>query len=326
MTFGLETTDSAKTTVRVRGIDNIKPFLETFHKFGHTELDTARIYCLGDTETALGLLPTDDFKIATKVWPTIPGSHGPEHLGRIFRESLAALKADKVDILYLHSPDYTTPFEVTIREIDALYREGLFERFGLSNFAAWQVTLIHQMCKQNGYVLPTVYQGMYNGITRDVVRELLPCLKALKINFYAYNPIAGGLLSGRYRFDENDSEGRFDVKTGYGKIYRDRYWNNLFFEAVRNLTKAAEENHLTLLEASLRWMVHHSGLGPNDGIIIGASSLHHLEDNLKELAKGPLPEAMVTAFDEAWEHVKVACAPYFKDEVSAKFISAVNTK
>lgn len=80
---------------------------------------------------ALGLLPTDDFKTSTKVWPTIPGSHGPEHLGRIFRESLAALKADKVDILYLHSPDYTTPFEVTVKEIDALYREGLFERVSL---------------------------------------------------------------------------------------------------------------------------------------------------------------------------------------------------
>lgn len=57
MTFGLETTDNVKTTVRVKGIDNIKPFLDTFHKFGHTELDTARIYCLGDTETVKISLP-----------------------------------------------------------------------------------------------------------------------------------------------------------------------------------------------------------------------------------------------------------------------------
>ncbi|KAF9376362.1 hypothetical protein CPB97_010850 [Podila verticillata] len=181
------------------------------------------------------------------------------------------------------------------------------------------------MCKQNGYVLPTVYQGMYNGIVRDVVRELLPCLKALKIDFYAYNPIAGGLLSGRYNFGENDGkEGRFDVQSGFGKIYRERYWSNLFFEAVRILTKAAEENHLTLIESALRWMAHHSGLGPNDGIIIGASSLHHLEENLKDLAKGPLPEAMVTAFDEAWEHVKVACPAYFKDEAASKAIAAID--
>ncbi|KAF9368352.1 hypothetical protein CPC16_005433, partial [Podila verticillata] len=178
----------------------------------------------------------------------------------------------------------------------------------------------------NGYVLPTVYQGMYNGIVRDVVRELLPCLKALKIDFYAYNPIAGGLLSGRYNFGENDGKegGRFDVKTGYGKMYRDRFWNSLFFETIGNLSKAAEENHLTLLESALRWMAHHSGLGPNDGIIIGASSVHHLEENLKDLAKGPLPEAMVAAFDEAWEHVKVACPPYFKDEAATKAIASIN--
>ncbi|KAF9425914.1 hypothetical protein BGZ94_007099 [Podila epigama] len=322
MTFGLEKS-GAETTVRVRGIDNIKPFLDTFQRFGHTEVDTARIYCLGDTEEALGLLPTSDFKIATKVWPTIEGAHGAKHLGRIFRESLAALKADKVDILYLHAPDYTTSFEETIEAVDALYREGLFERFGLSNFAAWQVTLIHQLCKQKGYVLPTVYQGMYNGITRGVVSELLPCLKALDIAFYAYNPIAGGLLSGRYRFDTTDhTEGRFNEKTAFGKIYRERYWNNLFFEAVQNLKKTAEENGLTLLESALRWMAHHSGLGENDGIIIGASSLHHLEENLADLAKGPLPQAVVNAFDEAWEHVKVACPSYFKSAADAKAIAA----
>ncbi|KAG0208633.1 hypothetical protein BGX28_000441 [Mortierella sp. GBA30] len=325
MTFGLESTSAATSAVRVRGTENIQPFLDTFGAYGHIELDTARIYCNGDTEEALGQLPTDNFKIATKVWPTIPKAHGSENIKRIFHESLAALKGKKVDILYLHAPDYTTPFEETIKAVDELYREGLFERFGLSNFAAWQVTLIHQLCRQNGYVLPTVYQGMYNGITRDVVRELFPCLKALNISFYAFNPIAGGLLSGKHRFEENESEGgRFDTKTGFGRIYRERYWNTLFFEAIKDLEKVAKEHSLTLLESSLRWMTHHSGLGPNDGVIIGASSLKHLEENLKDLAKGPLPNEMVDAFDEAWEHVKVACPSYFKTEDSAKAISSAN--
>ncbi|KAF9406071.1 hypothetical protein BGZ76_006423, partial [Entomortierella beljakovae] len=188
MTFGLETTN-AFTTIRVRGADSTKPFLDKFHAHGHVELDTARIYCDGDTEIVLGKLPLDHFKVATKVWPTVPHAHGLEYLRKSLKESLSALKAEKVDILYLHAPDYSTPFEETAKAIDDLYREGLFEKFGLSNFAAWQVTLIHQICKQNGYVLPTVYQGMYNAITRDVVRELLPCLKALDIAFYAYNPI-----------------------------------------------------------------------------------------------------------------------------------------
>ncbi|GJJ72559.1 aflatoxin B1 aldehyde reductase [Entomortierella parvispora] len=249
------------------------------------------------------------FKIATKVWPRVLHAHG-ELLKPTFFESLKALKTEKVDILYLHAPDYTTPFEETIRLVDELYREGRFERFGLSNFASWQVTLIHQMCKQKGYVLPTVYQGMYNAITRDVVRELLPCLKALNISFYAYNPIAGGLLSGKHK-------------------YRDRYWQQSFFDAVEGLNRTATSLNLTLLDASLRWMSHHSGLDPvKDGIIIGVSSTQHLEENLKCLKQGPLPKEMVQAFDEAWAHVKMACPSYFKTpaDTAASALSMVDKK
>ena len=108
--------------------------------------------------------------------------------------------------------------------------------------------------------------------------------------------------------------------------YRDRYWNTLFFEAIGNLSKTAESMNLSLLGASLRWMKHHSGLNGKDGIIIGASNVHHLEENLRELEKGPLPEEMVKAFDEAWEHVKVCCPSYFKDEDTVKTIAAADPK
>ncbi|KAG0047278.1 hypothetical protein BGZ83_007647 [Gryganskiella cystojenkinii] len=315
MTFGLDNSNLETSAVRVRGTENIRPIIEEFKRHGHVELDTARVYGNGDTEQVLALQDLTGLPISTKVWPNVVHAHG-EHLKSIFYQSLKALKTEKVDILYLHAPDYTTPFEETVRYIDELYREGRFERFGLSNFAAWQVTLIHQLCKANGYVLPTVYQGMYNAITRGVAPELLPCLKALNIAFYAYNPIAAGLLSGKHKFDVSDQTGRFNDKTGNGKIYRERYWNTLFFEAISNLSTTAKSLNLTLLEASLRWMTHHSGLGSKDGIIIGASNIHHLEENLKDLEKGPLPEEMVKAYDEAWEHVKVCCTSYFKSETA----------
>ncbi|KAF9101629.1 hypothetical protein BGX27_011396 [Mortierella sp. AM989] len=325
MTFGTESSSASLTTVRVRGAENVKSFLDNFHAHGHIELDTARIYGNGDTETVLGELPLEPFKIATKVWPNVPKAHGYEYLKKTLKESLTALKAQKVDIFYLHAPDYSTPFEETVRAVNQLYREGLFERFGLSNYAAWQVTLIHQLCKQNGYVLPTVYQGMYNAITRDVVRELFPCLKALDIAFYAYNPIAGGLLSGKHTFDKDVEGGRFDVKTGFGKIYRQRYWNTLFFDSVKAIEKVSKEHNLTVTETALRWMLHHSGMDSKDGIIIGASSMAHLEENLKDLEKGPLPREVVDALNEAWEHVKVACPSYFKNQESVSETSNATT-
>ena len=85
------------------------------------------------------------------------------------------------------------------------------------------------------------------------------------------------------------------------------------------MEEVTKEHNLTLIESALRWMVHHSDLGPNDAIIIGASSLHHLEDNLKDLEKGPLPQEVLEAFDAAWEHVKVTCPSYFKPEVGGAF-------
>jgi hypothetical protein len=66
--------------------------------------------------------------VSTKVWPTVAGAHNSENLKKTFRESLVALKADKVDIFYLHAPDYSTPFEETIQAVDELYREGRFDR------------------------------------------------------------------------------------------------------------------------------------------------------------------------------------------------------
>lgn len=92
--------------------------------------------------------------------------------------------------------------------------------------------------------------------------------------------------------------------------FRERYWNRLNLEAIQILDKAAKANNLTLIEATLRWMKHHSGLESKDGVIIGASSLKHLEDNLVDLEKGPLPQVMIDAFDQAWEYVMPATRHY----------------
>ncbi|KAG0378478.1 hypothetical protein BGX24_003690 [Mortierella sp. AD032] len=276
MTFGLDSTSGQTSVVRVRGSANVGPFLDTFHAHGHIEIDTARIYCNGDTDCSL-------------------------------------------PIAYRSFEDCN---QETIKAIDDLYREGLFERFGLSNYSAWNVAQIYELCKQNKFVLPTVYQGMYNPIARSVTTELLPCLKYYNIGFYAFNPISGGMLSGKYKFAEDEVQegGRYDPNTGFGKMFRDRYWTKTNFEAVQALTKVATENNLSLLEATLRWMRHHSSLTAKDGIIMGASTVAQLEESLTALDKGPLSEAMLKAFDDAWEHVKATTSWYFRGPDAPTFV------
>ena len=91
---------------------------------------------------------------------------------------------------YLHGPDRSTPFEVTLKAVDELHKEGKFKRFGISNFMSWEVAEIVTICRQHGYIQPTVYQGYYNAIQRKVEPELFPCLRKFGISFYAFSPRA----------------------------------------------------------------------------------------------------------------------------------------
>lgn len=229
-------------------------------------------------------------------------------------ESMSALKTDKVDLLYLHGPDRTTPYEVTLREINDLYNEGYFTRFGISNFAAWEVAQMSETIHRNGWKKIDVYQGCYNALHRAVESELFPALRYYGIAFYAYNPLAGGLLSDRYqRETENLEGGRFDPNRAQGAMYRRKYWNEAHFDALDKIRPLAKCLGLTTAQAALRWVNHHSKLTreSGDAIITSASTAEQLKENLAALEMGPLPAELVQAFDESYKVVKAGVSPYF---------------
>jgi aflatoxin B1 aldehyde reductase len=154
-------------------------------------------------------------------------------------------------------------------------------------------------------------------IHRSAEPELFPCLRKYGIAFYAFNPIAGGLLTSRYHRDDKEIEpgSRFDPNRNQGKNYRNRYWRDEYFDALDIIRDAIKSHEgLTEAEAALRWISHHSLLSKEhgDAIIIGASSTKQLEENLTNLEKGPLPDDIVAALDKAWLEVKAVCNPYFR--------------
>lgn len=111
--------------------------------------------------------------------------------------------------------------ENVLEACNNLYREGKFRELGLSNFPAWMVVDVWHICHKNGWVLPTVFEGIYNPLTRKAETELNECLNHFGIRFYAYNPMAGGLLTGRYgRYEDAPTDGRFTHRPNYQK----RYW------------------------------------------------------------------------------------------------------
>lgn len=153
---------------------------------------------------------------------------------------------------------------------------------------------------------------------RAIEPELIPCCRKYKIDIVIYNPLAGGLFSGKIKSaDIKPAEGRFAADTRIGDMYRDRYFKNSTFEALQLVEGVAQKHDLTLLEIALRWCTHHSELktrskGGNDGIIIGVSGFSQLEGNLADLEKGPLPDEVVKALDEAWMIAKASGPTYFR--------------
>lgn len=328
MTFGVE------GQVKYEGVvEQLKEFVAA----GHALVDTARIYqCAtpdGDTEALLGMVfkahPELKAKIslATKVNPSMPPHKSLSRVSVVEQceTSLRKLGMDSVDILYLHMPDIKTPIDDTLSGIAELHRAGKFKEFGLSNFPAWKVVDIYHRCRGRGIVLPTVYQGMYNIITRDMEREIVPVVREFGMRLYMYNPLAAGLLTGRYTQLEdiqNAQVGRFSVEFDLafgatiqaGKLYQARYGKKQFFEALTILADACKKAEIPMNDVALRWLMYHSCLHADsgDGVIFGVSRIEHLKDNITSWQRGPLPAAIVEACDAAWAAAAPAVESYFR--------------
>lgn len=295
--------------------------VKTFMDRGHVLVDTAFMYVDGKSETVIGgmNLPKT-VSIATKANPWDGKTLKPESVRSQLEISLQRLRTNSVDLFYLHAPDHQNPIQDTLKACNELHKEGKFKEFGLSNYASWEVAEIASICRHNNWIVPTVYQGMYNATTRQVETELLPCLRYFGMRFYAYNPLAGGLLTGKYHYQDKEGsqpEGRF-FGNKWAAAYRDRYWKPSQFDAIKVVIEALEtvygSEKPTMTSAAMRWMYHHSQLKGDlgDGVLIGMSSMDQLQQNLAAAEEGPLDERVVNAFNDAWNLVAHECPNYFR--------------
>lgn len=292
---------------------DVGAFINTFLDAGYDELDTAYVYNNGNCERLLGeVLPTlkRPYKIATKVNPRISGRLDGEAAYKQVNESLERMNVPSVDTVFLHFPDPATPVESVLRAMNDLHQQGKYKELGLSNFPAWMVADVWHRCDKNGWVKPTVFEGIYNPLTRRAETELNDCLNAYGLRFYAYNPMAGGLLTGRYgKFEDAPTDGRFTHRPNY----QNRYWKKSYFDAVEVIKAAAEQHGITTIEATYRWLAYHSMLNGErgDAILIGASKLGHLIQNMQAVKAGPLPADLADAFEQAWKISKADSPDYF---------------
>ncbi len=275
-------------------------------------LDTANMYNAGAAEEIVGAWLAADpgrreqIVLASKVRYPVGDDQSTIGLSRrvILREldsTLARLGTDYLDIYYLHAPDYNTALDETLHTMDTLVRSGRVRTIGMSNYAAWQMTEAHWSCDRHGWAQPAVVQPMYNVISRGIEAEILPFCRQYDLATCVYNPLAGGLLTGKHlKGSEPDPAGRF----GSNQFYRDRYWFDAHFDAVTELARVAEAAGHSLIGLSFRWLLDREG---NDCMIIGASSMEQLEANLAaidELDGAPLDEGTIAGCEEIYKQLR----------------------
>ncbi len=270
-------------------------------------LDTANVYNQGLAEEITGRLlgaRRSRVVLATKVRGNMGsgdrayGGLSRSAIRRAAEESLARLGTDWIDIYYLHQPDRAVDIGETLDAMDELRREGKIRWIAASNYAAWQMAEIASISRERGYREPAVAQPMYNALSRGIEQEYLAFTERYRVANVCYNPLAGGLLTGKQSMERGPLPGtRFDGN----RMYLKRFWHVEYFRAVDALKAVASDLGISLATLALRWVCYRKGA---DCVILGASRFAHLEENIEASQEGPLPEEALAACDAAWEEVR----------------------
>lgn len=218
-----------------------------------------------------------------------------------------------VEEFYLHQPDTENSLFESLKCVDSMIKNNKVHKLGMSNYHVDEMRRAFELCEEHGFAKPSIYQGLYNPLNRAVEEELIPLLRKNNCSFVAYNPLAAGLLTGKHRGMSEVADGRFKNNQNY----LPRFYTDANFEALDIIMKACDKEEIPLLEATFLWLLQHSVLEEKDGVLLGASSMDQLNQNLHacQVAKtdgGALSADIQNAFDDAWEVTKLSAFPYWR--------------
>jgi 1-deoxyxylulose-5-phosphate synthase len=281
-TFGKQTDEAESFRVFDKAADEGVNFVDTADMYpGGAELSE-----VGRSEEITGRWlqgKRDRFILATKAGGTMgtaPWDQGSsrKHLFDAIDASLRRLNTDYVDLYQLHRDDAATPLDETVEALDAIVRSGKVRYIGVSNFLAYR--LARAIGRQDTLRLTRFVsvQPRYNLLFRQIERELLPLSHDEQLAVIPFNPLAGGLLSGKYRQDETPDKGRFSAELGtFGALYQARYWNQRQFETIDNLRAIVSETGEPMTKLAVVWILANPAI---TSVILGASRTEQLTDTL----------------------------------------------
>lgn len=297
MNFGRRTDEAESKRIVLRALE-----------LGIRHIDTANAYGDGLSERIVGEAvrgKRDSVVLATKCgFGHVEGKQ--EGLGRArveaaIDESLKRLGTDWVDIYYLHVPDHATPIEETLDAVATLIEKKKIAAWGVSNYAAWQVLEMMHLAgssplEERGLPRPVIAQQLYNVLLRQLDVEYLPFARRYGLHTTVYNPLAGGLLTGRHLRDGSTQRGsRFDDN----RMYQGRYFTGVMFDRVEALAELAKAKGMSVLELSYAWLGGAPGV---DSILLGPATVLQLEEGVAACHRGLSPEVrgVVDALYRTW--------------------------
>ncbi len=313
MTFGLQVDEPTSFAILDKAVDA-----------GINLLDTADVYPLGGTlETvgrteeiigrwlrAGGTARRRQVLVATKGY----GETGPnpwdkgnsrKHLLDAIDASLRRLQTDHVDLYQLHGDDRATPLDESLEALDTIVRSGRARHVGVSNFLAYRLARALGRAEMLRIVRPLTVQPRYSLLFREIERELLPLAAEEGLAVIPYNPLAGGLLTGKYRSGEGpQADTRFTLGTA-GTMYQDRYWNERSFATVAQLQALAAEAGVAMTTLAVAWVMAHPQI---TAPLLGASRPEQLDASVAGAAYR-LDPALKSRLDDLTAEYRKGDAP-----------------
>lgn len=243
--------------------------------------DCANVYSDGLAETILGKLLKgcrDEMVVTTKV-AQVAGKDvnalgaSRRHIMLQVEKSLQRLDTDRIDVYFIHHFDPLTPMDETLRALDDLVRQGKVISLGASNWAAWQVAKALGVSEAKGLARFECLEPMYNLVKRQAEVEILPLAQSEQLAVIPYNPLAAGLLTGKYSFGQSSSDGRIAVN----KMYNTRYSDPVYHQVAERFVGYARQIGVSPVSLAVKWVASHPGV---TAPIIGARSVEQLKASL----------------------------------------------
>jgi aryl-alcohol dehydrogenase-like predicted oxidoreductase len=273
--FGSRVDKGMVTRIVLTGLDH-----------GVNFIDTADIYGHGMSEDYLSDAlqgHREELVIATKGRSSMgPGKNDQGasryHLMNALEASLRRLRTDHVDLYQVHAMDLSTPLEETLRTLDDMVRSGKVRYVGASNFYAWQLCRCNDLAERYGWSPLVTDQPHYHMLEREVERESVPYCRAFNVGILPYFPLAGGLLTGRYKLGAEPPAGTRAATWDWARSYINRYATPENYAILDKLTAFAQERGHTLVELAIAWLL---GEPQVSSVIAGVTSVEHLVANAK---------------------------------------------